>query len=331
MHGYGRKSRIEAPQTDMSNAIDYFLIEPIRRKHMGLLKFRVSQVLHERTNGAFDEWYVKRERKRRPPKPLGKPQFVNADGIREVVGALDRDGCCILPRKLADADIAEMAAFAFSTPAMGAGDPKPVPIRPDAIPRNTARHVWEMNQLIRLPAVQRILLDPAFCQIAQDYLKAEPVLTSVSLWIDAPADKKYGAHQYHYDNDGPGFLKFFFYLTDVEADSGAHCYIKGTHGHRKPEPFRLSTIYEDDVLHRYYGADKEIMFAAPKGTIIAEDTAGFHRGSTVLRGYRLLLQVQFSVLDIPNAEDLDGSIRPVAIAGLPQELRRPLAKYFVAA
>ncbi len=315
----------------MSNAIDYFLLEPLRRKHLGLLKFRVSQVLHERTNGAFDEWYVNRKRRSRPPKPLGAPEFIQTEAIREVVAELDREGCAILPRNLSDADIAEIAAFAFGTPAIGADPAKRIPITPDAIPRDTARHMWEINRLIRLPAVQRMLLDPAFSQIAQDYLRAEPILTSVTLWIDAPADKKYGAHQYHYDNDGPGFLKFFFYLTDVEADTGAHCYIKGTHGHRKPEPFRLSTIYADDVLHAHYGPEREVMFAAPKGTIIAEDTAGFHRGSTVLRNYRLLMQTQYSVLDIPNAEDLERRIEPVRVPGLRQELRRTVAKYFTPA
>jgi hypothetical protein len=292
----------------MANPLDYFLLEPLRRRHLGLWKFRVAQVLHERTNGGFDQWYINRSRRRRPPKDLGIPRFVDAAGIGAVVDELDKEGCAILPNRLSDGDI-----------------------KADAIPRDTARHVWEIEQIIRVPAVQRLLLDPAFHQIAQDYLKATPVLSSVTLWIDAPADKKFGAHQYHYDNDGPGFLKFFFYLTDVEADTGAHCFIKGTHGHRKPEAFRISQIYGDQVLHDFYGKDKEIMFAAPKGTIIAEDTAGFHRGSTVLRNHRLLMQFQYSVLDIPSQEELDGRLSPVKLAHVPEELRSILAKLVVQA
>jgi hypothetical protein len=315
----------------MANPLDYFLLEPLRRRHLGLWKFRVAQVLHERTNGGFDQWYINRSRRRRPPKDLGIPRFVDAAGIGAVVDELDKEGCAILPNRLSDGDIKEIADFAFSTPAYAADPAKKVNIKPDAIPRDTARHVWEIEQIIRVPAVQRLLLDPAFHQIAQDYLKATPVLSSVTLWIDAPADKKFGAHQYHYDNDGPGFLKFFFYLTDVEADTGAHCFIKGTHGHRKPEAFRISQIYGDQVLHDFYGKDKEIMFAAPKGTIIAEDTAGFHRGSTVLRNHRLLMQFQYSVLDIPSQEELDGRLSPVKLAHVPEELRSILAKLVVQA
>jgi hypothetical protein len=315
----------------MANVLDYFLLEPLRLKHLGLWKFRVAQVLHERTNGGFDDWYVKRSRRKSPPGKLGAPQFVDTAAIAATVAELDRDGCSILPRRLADADIQEIADFAFSTDAYAADPKTRIAIRPSAIPRDTARHVWDISQIIRIPAVQRLLLDPAFHQIAQDYLKAEAMLSSVTLWIDAPSDKKFGAHQYHYDNDGPGFLKFFFYLTDVEPDTGAHCFIKGTHGHRKPEPFKLSTIYQDDVLHAFYGQDKEIMFAAPKGTIIAEDTAGFHRGSTVLRNHRLLMQFQYSVLDIPSADELDGRLEPVKLPQIPPELRRILSKHFVQA
>jgi hypothetical protein len=315
----------------MANPLDYFLLEPLRRRHLGLWKFRVAQVLHERTNGGFDEWYVNRSRRRRPPKDLGTPLFVDAATVRSVVEELDKDGCAVLPRTLSDGDIKEISDFAFSTPAYAADPSKRVDIKPNAIPRDTARHVWDIEQIIRIPAVQRLMLDPAFHQIAQDYLKATPVLSSVTLWVDAPADKKFGAHQYHYDNDGPGFLKFFFYLTDVEPDTGAHCFIKGTHGHRKPEPFRISQLYGDQVLHDFYGQDREIMFTAPKGTIIAEDTAGFHRGSTLQRGYRLLMQFQYSVLDIPSLDELEGRLTPLKLPHVPDELRGILAKLVVQA
>jgi hypothetical protein len=315
----------------MANPLDYFVLEPLRRRHFGLWKFRVAQVLHERTNGGFDEWFVNRSRRRCPPKDLGPPRFVDAASINTIVEELNQDGCAVLPRKLSESDIKEIADFAFSNPAYAVDPTKKVTIKPDAIPRDTARHIWDIEQIIRIPAVQRLMLDPAFHQIAQDYLKATPVLSSVTLWVDAPSDKKFDAHQYHYDNDGPGFLKFFFYLTDVEPDTGAHCFIKGTHGHRKPEAFRISQLYGDQVLHDFYGKDKEVMFSAPKGTIIAEDTAGFHRGSTVLRNHRLLMQFQYSLLDIPSQDELDGRLAPVKLMQVPAELRGILAKLLVQA
>ncbi len=314
----------------MSSALNYFLLEPIRHRHLGLMKFRVAQVLHERTNGRFDEWYVKRSRQKRPPGNLGTPEFLTSGQIADTGSELKRDGCSILPRRLDDKDIAEITAFAFSTPAWGTHPDQRIMLDPESLPRNTARHTWDMDAVIRIPAVQRLILDPALHQIAQDYVGAEPVLANVTLSIDAPADKKFDAHMYHYDNDGPRFLKYFFYITDVEPDTGAHCFIKGSHGHVKPEPFRISKLHEDGKeLLDFYGKDKEIVFAAPKGTIIAEDTAGFHRGSTVQRKYRILMTMQYALLDIPTQDELDGRIKPVVLKGIPDSIRRIVSKFFI--
>jgi hypothetical protein len=230
----------------MSNALDYFLLEPIRHRHMGLMKFRVAQVLHERTNGRFDEWYVKRKKQSRPPRDLGAPSFLSNEVIADTVAALHMDGCSVLPRRLDESDLMEIAGFAFRTPAYATDPAKKVLLDPANLPRATARHMWDIGEVIRIPAVQKLMLDPTLHQIAQGYLGAEPVLSSVALTIDAPADAKFGAHMYHYDNDGPRFLKYFIYITDVDTETGAHCFIKGSHGHVKPEQFRISKIHEDE-------------------------------------------------------------------------------------
>jgi hypothetical protein len=52
------------------------------------------------------------------------------------------------------------------------------------------------------------------------------------------------------------------------------------------------------------------------GTIFAEDTMGFHRGSDITAGYRLLLQLEFSVIDTPVEEDLKRLIEPVYVPNL---------------
>jgi hypothetical protein len=312
----------------MANAVDYFLLEPLRLKHLDLWKFRVAQLLHERTNGKFDALYMNWRRRTAPPAALSSGAFLDDAAVARTGADLKRDGCSILPRRLSDEAIAQITEFAFSAPAYAKKLGENVRIDRNAIPTEFGRYVWSMPSLAALPAVQELLFDDTFHKIAQDYLNARPLLTSMSLWLDPPYKGKYGAHQYHYDNDGPGFLKFFFYLTDVEPDTGAHCYIKGTHGHVKPGPFKLSKIYADEELLSYYGSENEVVFAAPKGTIIAEDTAGFHRGSSVKRGYRLLMQFQFSLLDIPHEEDLARSVTPLPIQGLDPKLAPILKKFY---
>ena len=43
-----------------------------------------------------------------------------------------------------------------------------------------------------------------------------------------------------------------------------------------------------------YGENAIKSFTAPKGTVIFEDTRGFHKGSPLLSGHRLVLQLQFN-------------------------------------
>ena len=41
------------------------------------------------------------------------------------------------------------------------------------------------------------------------------------------------AQEFHFDLDSIKWLKFFIYLTDVEANTGPHIYVKGTHNSKK--------------------------------------------------------------------------------------------------
>ena len=311
----------------MPDALNYFVLEPLRHRRFDLAQFRAMQVLHERTNGRIDELYLGWRRRKGRPAPLDEPTFINRQAVEETTGGLRKDGCSLLPRLLDHADIAAITAFAFRTPAYASDPQETILLRPDALPRHTARHVWPVNDIIRQPVIQKLMLDPAFASIAQEYLGVTPLMTSVTIWIDAPSDEIYDAHQYHYDNDGPGFLKFFFYLTDMNPETGAHCFIRGSHPRRKPEQFRIGKRYGEAELHAYYGRDSEVVFSAPKGTIFAEDTAGFHRGSTMKRDYRLVMQFEFSVLDIPHVEELDGLITPVEVAAIPTAMRPVLRKF----
>ena len=105
-----------------------------------------------------------------------------------------------------------------------------------------------MHDLARLPAIQRLIADGPYCQIAQEYLGCRPTLAHISLLLDAPFEGKYGAYSYHYDNEGPGFLKFFIFLTNVDVGTGAHYFIAGSHTHNKPDPFARATLYDEGPL-----------------------------------------------------------------------------------
>lgn len=308
--------------------VESFILDPIKHRSFALMKFRFSQLLHERTNGLFDLWYQRWSAMVRPQVKLRPSPRLDKAGIEHVLDGLRQEGCKVLPFSLSESEISDLKSFVFSTPAYSLKITERVMIGPNNIPHDHGRYYWPMHELVACPVVKDLLSDSVFYAIAQEYLGARPVLAHVTLWLDPVFEGYYDPHVYHYDNDGPGFLKFFFYITDVTSETGAHRYIRGSQHHSKPDQFKASRRYEDAELLAHYGTDKEIVFEATAGTVIAEDTAGFHRGSTLVRDYRLLMQFEFSLLDIPHDEDLAGVTKPVSFPEIDAQIAQMARKFY---
>ncbi len=296
--------------------VQSFLLDPIRFKSPALAKFRIFQLLHVRTNGSFDRLYQKWRALISPIVALPPSHRMDQAAISKALGELKQEGCVVLPFRLSAEEITTITDFAFTVPAYATDVSQRIAIDRDHIPSGHGRYYWPMSELVKCPAVKNLLSDSVFYSIAQSYLGSRPLLAHVTLWLDPVYAGYYDPHVYHYDNDGPAFLKYFLYITDVTKETGAHRFIKRSHAHTKPEQFKLSRRYEDGELLDFYGAHNEIVFEGPAGSIIAEDTAGFHRGTTLKRDYRLLMQFQFSLIDIPHDEDLAGATRPTSAPGL---------------
>jgi len=313
----------------ITKSLRYLVAEPAKDGSFSLFLFRIAQILHERAHGRIDAALCRLAAAFKPKSALPPSRLTDGSAIVATVASLKRRGWDILPWRLAAADLDEIRRFAFTTPAYADDPARPVTITASQVPRDRPRYVWPISEFIRVPAVQRLVADGALHRIAQEYLGCRPALASITLWLDPAYDGKYDAHIYHYDNDGPRFLKIFIYISDVDADTGAHTYIQGSHAHIKPDRFHLSRRYERGDLLSHYGEENEIVFAAPAGTILAEDTAGFHKGTTVRRDYRLLMQLVFGAIDIPHAEEFTCGIAPAKIGGLAPAIRRIARKFYV--
>ena len=310
-----------------TKALEYLVLDPIKKGRPALLPLRLSQILHDRTAGRSDVHFQRIMKPFRAPVSLGKSKMMEESAIAASAAKLEQKGWDILPFKLDPADIEALRNFAFSSPAYAKDPRERIMIDRNNIPHDHGRYMWPMSDFIRVPAVQKILSESAFHEIAQRYLKCRPILTSASMWLDPVYQGKFEPHVYHYDNDGPGFLKFFIYLSDVDIDSGAHTFIEGSHRRNKPKEFTRARRYDRQELLDHYGAKSEIVFEAPAGTIIAEDTSGFHKGTTLKKDYRLLMQLQYAILDIPHEEEFNATIAKVRVDGVPAGARRILQKF----
>jgi hypothetical protein len=314
----------------MTNVLQYFIGDPIRFRNSSLAWFRMSQMLHERTNGSFDAAFMAVARLLRPKLALPVSKSMSDGDVGATVDSLRGDGYAALPLQLTEHEIRAINQFAFSTPAHGCDINKSLAITATSIPRSEGRYYWRPGDLIELPEIQNLICNGPFCKIAQDYLGCRPMLAGITLFLDPPYQGNYSPHNYHYDNDGPGFLKFFIYLTDAGLGTGAHYYIKGTQPHTKPQQLRRAKIYSEEDLFAHFNREREVVATAKAGTIIAEDTAGFHRGSTITQDYRLLMQLMFSVVDIPDESDLTRKIAPAVVPGLHAGIGKIVHKFFTA-
>ncbi len=218
--------------------------------------------------------------------------------VETAVHALQADGYVVL-NDLLPADLCDrLLAFALAAPTRirgVAGDRKYNRAAPEGV-----RYDLYPDDVINQPDVQNLLADGFLLRIAQRYLGATPIADVTNMWWHTAFSRvpdSDAAQFYHFDLDRPRWLKVFCYLTDVGADNGPHCFVRGSH-RDLGIPWRLRSKgyvrLGDEEVEAAFGKDRLIRFVAPRGTVILEDTRGLHKGLHVTAGDRLMLQLQFS-------------------------------------
>lgn len=152
------------------------------------------------------------------------------------------------------------------------------------------------EDLIQDHEIQRLIADPSILSVAQAFLKAKPVVDLISMWWSTSVSKQASsevAQLYHWDMERIKFIKFFFYLTDVDTDTGPHCYVKGSNN-GFPTAVRRDGRILDEEINKVYPAENLIEINGKRGSILAVDTSGFHKGKNLKRADRLLLQFEFA-------------------------------------
>ncbi len=162
---------------------------------------------------------------------------------------------------------------------------------------------WIIDQqdVLRIPEVQRLVTDPSILNLVQSYLGCTPIHDQVNCWwtINHETTKKSltsDAQLFHQDKDYLRFVKVFVYLNDVTVENGAHTYIRGSakdYREHVPSNYKMRQRVDDEYLESTYAPERFVSVVGEKGTIILEDTFGFHKGTPVHHGHRLLIQFEY--------------------------------------
>ncbi len=227
------------------------------------------------------------------PEPAGLTAGIHD----EVLATLVRDGFAVLPSLLSPAACDDIERFAREAECtlVGSDDPSlPATATFDPAAPLARRYEIPEEDLLACPSVQELVADESVLRLAQDYLGAAPVQDLVAGWWSAPGggSASAAAQLFHFDLDRPRFLKLFVYLTDVDADTGPHAFVRGTH-RALPAAFRADRRYSDEEVEARF-PDDVVRIPGPRGTVFLADTRGLHKGEPVTRGHRLVFQLELA-------------------------------------
>jgi hypothetical protein len=163
------------------------------------------------------------------------------------------------------------------------------------------------------PAVKKLERDPGLLAIAAKFLGAPPIHMATEIWWSFPAEatqmeRLKAAQVFHYDLDDYRFIKFFFYLTDVDLSGGPHILIRGSHKNKKFSHQLLGVrcaSKDDNEIVNTYGAENLVTICGPAGLGFVEDSTCFHKGTLPTGKERLLLQIEYAINDYGNLREFE--------------------------
>jgi hypothetical protein len=238
------------------------------------------------------------------PDACGLLGDLSADDVETVGSNIRKRGYHVFKQRLPDGLCDELLNCATTTPCVrrGTDGEDRADLRVERFPRGNpdgVRYDFSEQELIDNPLIQKLMADRSFIAVAQNYLQAQPIVDVVAMWWNVASSRpdKGAAQYWHFDMDRIKWLKFFVYLTDVGPENGPHSFVEGSHRSGGISGSLLQKGYSrltDEEVSSNYSPDKFIEFTAPRGTVIAEDTRGLHKGKHVTKSDRLIFQMQFS-------------------------------------
>lgn len=209
------------------------------------------------------------------------------------LATLRRDGILVQPGALSETQIADILEYLSDKPVHELGAPVPVRRLDRGGPAGLTYGIYDEADVIDCPHVMEAVCSPEIMGLAASYLGCKPTLSMLGLQWSFPRARSGVAQNFHRDSEDWKYLRGFIYLTDVEEGGGPHVYVKGSHLDRLPLRLRF---YTDEEIERDYGHEAIVKVLGKRGTFIAADTAGIHKGERPSEAPRLILTFTYSIL-----------------------------------
>lgn len=239
-----------------------------------------------------------KERKENVEGILG---YLDEKDLKEMADQMKKDGYYIFNSCLSPEKIRSIVNFALEEPVhylnTETGKQSVEKIKYDPKTPISPRYNFPRESILKSEVLQDLIFDDSLSAFAQEYLGCKPILDHLAFWWSQPFNgkaKSEAAQLYHFDMDRIKFMKFFFYLTDVDTYSGPHCYVKNSHTKLPPE-INKDGRFTDLDIEKIYGAHNMLELVGKKGAIMAVDTRGMHKGKELIKGERLLFQIEFAI------------------------------------
>ena len=190
---------------------------------------------------------------------------ISKDKIKKICNSIKHNGYYIFDSKLPKDICEDLINFSYSINATVEKDEdnESIQLKYDASSPVSSTYRFSEQDLVLNNIVQKLMAEPAFLEIAQEYLSTRPILDSVKMWWtacygNAPSSK--AAQLFHFDLDRIKWLKFFFYLTDVDTNGSPHCYVKGSHNNKSKNTAELLkrgyVRLQDHEIEAAFGKEK---------------------------------------------------------------------------
>lgn len=285
------------------------LLQFLRRGEADHAAWLAMLNLHCRTNGRWTDMLAGIMRRLRPPVEPLRPfdsmlGHFEPNTVEAIAAQIRRDGYYVFDSAVPAALCDEFAEATKNIEARTSRDPSRPQLNAKFDPANPVGYVYDLpeSEVWKVPSGQKFLGDPIFLNVAQAYFQGEPTLKDFNVWWSAVlggnADSN-SAQMFHFDFDAaPVFLKFFVYVTDVTVATGPHVYVRGSHHMQQPKMREmLSRGYvriSDEEIAQVFGPENIIELTGRKGSVIAVDTLGYHKGKAPQSGCRLVAQLEFA-------------------------------------